>query len=70
MIFSDLPKYFNAYFAENQIIILIYNELLLIKQDKLLIPLQVRQYHLQTHGGIYLLNNINYGKTELKKTYI
>ena len=28
MIFSDLPKYFNAYFAENQIIILIYNELL------------------------------------------
>lgn len=29
MIFSDLPKYFNAYFAENQIIILIYNELLI-----------------------------------------
>ena len=28
MIFSDLPKYFNAYFTENQIIILIYNELL------------------------------------------
>lgn len=44
--------------------------LILIKQDKLLIPLQVRQYHLQTHGGIYLLNNINYGKTKLKKTYI
>ncbi len=28
MIFSDLPEYFDACFAENQIIILIYNELL------------------------------------------